>query len=297
MSTPSPRIGLATCSEVPDLDDEGRLLAEALRATGATATPLVWDDTTLDDDAWASYDLVVVRSTWDYAERLDEFLAWVDRVAALTRLENPPALLRWTTDKRYLADLAAAGVPTVPSAFVAPHEAGASVDHPYLDVEHVVKPSVGAGSRGALRFGADEADRSRAHVAALTADGFTALVQPYLTEVDQAGETGVVVIDGEISHAFRKGALLTVGDGLVEGLFKQEEITAREPSPLEAEVARRALAAVPGASAAPLYARVDLLPTPDGPLLLELELCEPSFFLDTAPDRAEAVAAAFLRRV
>ncbi|MCH1866678.1 RimK family alpha-L-glutamate ligase [Nocardioides sp. CFH 31398] len=284
------RLALATCSEVPDLDDEGRLLLDALRDAGAEVVPVVWDDADAD---WAAHDLVVVRSTWDYAERRGEFLAWADRVSGLTRLENPPALLRWTTDKRYLADLAAAGVPTVPSAFVAP---GEDTAHPYLDVEHVVKPSVGAGSRGALRFGADEADRSRAHVDALTRDGLTALVQPYLAEVDTAGETGVVCIDGEISHAFRKGALLAVGDALVEGLFKEEEITAREPSPLEVEVARRALAAVPGGSAAPLYARVDLLPTPDGPLLLELELCEPSFFLDTAPERAASVAAAFLRR-
>lgn len=283
-------IALVTCAEVPDLDDEGRLLAGALREQGARVDAVVWNDAGAD---WASYDLAVVRSTWDYAERREEFLAWAESTAAVTRLENPPGLLRWTTDKRYLADLAAAGVPTVPSAFVDP---GEPADHPWADAPHVVKPSVGAGSRGALRFAADEAERSRAHVAALHADGATALVQPYLDQVDAAGETGVVVIGGEISHAFRKGALLGVGDGLVEGLFKEEEITAREVTADQADVVRRALAAVPGGSAAPLYARVDLLPTADGPVVLELELCEPSFFLDTAPDRAASIAAAFLRR-
>ena len=110
------RIGVATAAEVADLDDEGRLFLSALRERGLTAEPAVWDA----DLDWSSYDVVVVRSTWDYAERLSEFLAWADRAGAETLLLNSADVLRWNTDKRYLADLATAGVPVVPTTFLTP---------------------------------------------------------------------------------------------------------------------------------------------------------------------------------
>ena len=287
------RVALATCAEVPDLDDEGRLLLGALAGRDVDAVPAVWDDADVD---WASYDLVVVRSTWDYAERLPEFLGWIDRVGAATRLLNPPGLMAWSTDKRYLADLASAGVPTVPSTFLVP---GDGDDHPWLGEPHVVKPSVGAGSRGALRLGADEADRSRAHVRTLQAEGRTALVQPYVASVDTHGESALVHLDGVLSHALRKGALLTAGAGLVEGLFAQEEMSPREATGAEREVAAAALAAmpVPPGDEAPLYARVDLLLGDDGPLVLELELVEPSLFLEHVVGTAERFAGAIRARL
>ena len=97
------RIGVATAAEVPDLDDEGQRFLAALRDRDVTAEPAVWD-AELD---WSAYDLVVVRSTWDYAERLPEFLAWADLVSESTPLLNSAAVLRWNTDKRYLAELEA----------------------------------------------------------------------------------------------------------------------------------------------------------------------------------------------
>ena len=107
------RIALATAREVADLDPEGRLLAAELRSQGATVEPAVWDDEDVD---WGAFDLVVVRSTWDYASRVAEFLTWAEHVSALTRIENSAPLLRWTTDKHYLRDLERAGVPVVPSS-------------------------------------------------------------------------------------------------------------------------------------------------------------------------------------
>jgi hypothetical protein len=273
-------IALATCREVPGLlDEEGELLRDAVIARGVPCEPAVWDDDRVD---WARYDLVVVRSTWDYPARRDAFLAWA---RSLRRVENDASTLAWTTDKHYLAELSA---PTVPSAFLEPGDDPAS-GHPFDDVEHVVKPAVSAGSRDTLRVGPGEgADHARRLLDA----GRSVLVQPYLAEVDRVGETAVVAIDGVISHAVRKGAILTAGAGLVEGLYAEEDISAREPSPAERAVAEQVLAGL----ARPLYARVDLLPTVDGPVVLECELAEPSLFLQYAPGAVDRLADAILRR-
>ncbi len=290
-TTTRPRVALATCAEEPGLDEEGRLLLAALGAAGVDAVPAVWDDPAVD---WAGFALVVVRSTWDYPRRRGEFLAWVDHVAEVGRLLNEPGLLRWTTDKVYLRALAEAGAPVVPSVFLGPDE---DPEHPLLDVAHVVKPTVSAGSLDTLRLGPDEVDRSVAHVRAVQATGRTVLVQPYLDTVDTHGETAVVFLDGAYSHAIRKAALLREGAGLVDGLFAEEEITAREPSRAELEVAERALAALPASAAPPLYARVDLLHDDSGPQVLEVELCEPSLFLQHAPGAADRLAAAVVARL
>ncbi|WP_299036091.1 RimK family alpha-L-glutamate ligase [uncultured Pseudokineococcus sp.] len=287
-----PTVLLATCREMADLDGEGRAVLAALADLGVEARPAVWDDADVD---WASADLVVVRSTWDYVPRRAELLAWAERVAAVAELANPPELLRWSTDKAYLEDLRAAGLPVVPSVLLAPGEGD---DHPFTDREHVVKPAVSAGSKDTLRLRPDEADRSRAHVRAVHGSGRVALVQPYVEGVDVHGETAVVLVEGEVLHAVRKGPLLRPSGDPVEGLFAPEEITPREPSDAELDVARRALdVVVSRTGGVPLYARVDLLPSPDGPLLLELELAEPSLFLDVAPGAPEAFAAAVLTRL
>lgn len=285
------RIGIATAAEVPDLDDEGRLLQAALNERGADVEPAVWDT----DVDWSAYDVVVVRSTWDYAERLPEFLAWADRADGATMLLNQAEVLRWNTDKRYLAELERAGVPIVPTQFLEP---GAGPGHGYEHVEHVVKPVVSAGSRDTLRLGDHELERSRGHVERLLAAGRPVMVQPYLHQVDEQGETALLYVDGEFSHAMRKGPLLTPGMDLVSGLFAQEEMSPRDPSPAERELADAVLAALPPHLPADLlYARVDLLPSDDGPRLLELELTEPSLFLDHFPPAAKTLADAVVRRV
>lgn len=272
-----PRVALATCAARPTLDDDGPALLAALDAVGVDAEPVVWDAPAAD---WASYDLVVVRSTWDYTLRREEFLRWA---RAVPRLANPAAVLAWNTDKRYLAELASAGVPVVPTTFVAPGERYAVPAH-----EHVVKPAVSASARDTVRYvaGAD----STAHVAALLAAGRTVMVQPYQSAVDEAGETAVVLLEGVLSHAARKAPVLVPGLADPDAVA----ITPAEATSAELEVARAALAAVPW-DVPLLYARVDLVPGADGsPVLMEFELTEPSLFLDSsagAPDRlAQAVA-------
>ncbi|HEV7203765.1 MAG TPA: hypothetical protein VGN18_04100 [Jatrophihabitans sp.] len=280
---------LATCAELPEADEDAGVLEAALARLGADARWAVWTDPAVD---WSA-GLVVLRSTWDYTVDVDRFLGWVE---GLDRVANEPKVIAWNTDKLYLRDLADAGVPTVPTAFAAP---GDPVPLPQTG-QFVLKPSVGAGSRGAGRFEASRSDDARAHAASLHAAGRTILIQPYLDAVDAAGETALIYLDGAFSHAIRKGAMLpeTVAHAVdADVLYVEEEISARTPSAAELEVGAAALAAIRDRFGADLlYTRVDLLPSPDGPVVVELELTEPSLFLQYGADAADSFAAAIVAR-
>jgi hypothetical protein len=272
------RVALATCAELPELDEDGGLLLAALAAAGVSAEPAVWDDERV---RWDAYDLVVVRSTWDYTGRREEFLAWA---SAVPRLANPADVLAWNTDKSYLAGLAVAGVPVVPTTFVAP---GEPFEVPAY--EHVVKPTVSAGARDTERFSAGE--DSCSHAQALLEGGRSVMVQPYQAAVDTVGETALLWFGGVLSHAARKAAVL---DG---GPTREAVVTPAEASDAQVDVARQVLAAVPF-PAPLLYARVDLVPDDHGaPVLLELEVPEPSLFLGRSAGAADRFAAAVARHV
>jgi hypothetical protein len=271
-------VAIATAAEFAGLDDDGPVLLAALSGRGIAAEPAVWSDPGVD---WATYDLVVVRSTWDYAPRRDEFVAWAHRVGSVTRLANPADVIEWNTDKTYLRALEAAGLPVVSTDWLVPGDTFA----PPVQGEYVVKPSVSAGSKDTDRFRAGAHDElAVAHAAEILASGRTVMVQPYLHEVDTAGETALLYIGGEFSHAIRKGPMLTPAGGPVLDLYKEEQIEQRTPSALELEVGDRVLDVLAGLAPAGrsdlLYARVDLVPGHDGgPTLIELELTEPSMFL------------------
>jgi glutathione synthase/RimK-type ligase-like ATP-grasp enzyme len=278
-------VAVATSSTGPVADVDQPLLSTALEILGIGTELVEWDDPSVD---WDRFDLTVVRSTWDYADRRDEFIAWA---ASVPRLENPASVLAWSTDKHYLADLEAMGVPIVPTTFV-DDVAGFVV--PDAD-RFVVKPAVGAGSAGAARFEAHDTAAAADHLAGLLAGGGTALVQPYLEMIDEASETGVIVIDGEVSHAIAKAPMLGVSEADRSGEFRTEAISPRQPEVLELGVAERALRAAGaqlGLRSPLLYARVDLLPTPTGPVVIELELAEPSLFLATSLGSADRFAMA-----
>jgi glutathione synthase/RimK-type ligase-like ATP-grasp enzyme len=280
------KIALVTAIAAFALDDDLAPLAEALSRAGARPSVVAWDDPTV---SWGRFDAVVLRSPWDYTQRPAEFLAWCERIGTQTRLLNPLPVVRWNTDKHYLADLAAAGVPVVESHFVEPGQEAASFpDY----AEFVVKPAIGAGSRDTQRYVRDERAQAEAHARALLGQQRSVLVQPYLAQVDAAGETALVFFAGVFSHAIRKGPLLSRGEGPTQALFAAEDIGAREPSAAEFDAAHRALEAIPFGKLA--YARVDLLPSPDGPRLLELELTEPSLFFAHAPGSADRFAATLL---
>ncbi len=255
---------------------------------------MVWDDPTVD---WDRYRLAVLRSPWDYASRRAEFVAWSARVP---RLANSAAVVAWNTDKRYLAQLAASGVAVVPTDWLEPGDEWAPPDAGHW----VIKPSISAGSQDTGRYdlvAAPDRDHAAAHVRRLLEAGRTVMIQPYLDAVDTSGETALIFVGGEFSHAIRKGPMLDGPDlGPADRepeLYKPEDISARESSAAERALAEHVLKSMPPRLAPLLYARVDLIPGPGGaPILIELELTEPSLFLgfaDGAAQRfAEAIAAA-----
>ncbi|MEU7498554.1 hypothetical protein AB0B52_15950 [Streptomyces griseofuscus] len=287
-----PRIALATYDPgtAPSKDADLPVLVRALNDAGARADAPYWDDPRID---WSAYDLVVVRSTWDYSWRAAEFTAWLERVARATRIANPAEVIRWNLDKRYLGELAAAGVPTVPTSYLAPGEDGAPVlptDHDY-----VIKPTSGAGARFAARYTPAEHETAVRHLARMHAEGFTAMVQPYLQGIDVTGERALQFFGGRLLHASRKGAVLSPGTPYDADKVAHPDLTPWQPTDAELAVAKKALAAVPGSAASLLYARVDLADGPDGtPRLMELELVEPNLFLFLHPDSLPRTAAAIL---
>jgi O-ureido-D-serine cyclo-ligase len=295
MTGARPRVALVTTGAFAHLDDDLPLLSAALDDAGVDAVVADWHD---DGVNWSAVDLAVIRSTWDYTSQLDAFLDRLAAVAASTTLLNPLPVVRADADKRYLAALAAAGLPVVPTEVIEP---GDDVRVPD-DVSYVVKPTVSAGARDTERYAPGDADAGTAHVARLLDAGRAVLVQPYVEGIDEAGETGMVFVGDAFSHAFRKGPILRPGAGFVEGLYREEEITGRAATAEERAAAEAVLDAVgliaPGWTRADLlYARVDLVPGPQGPMLMELELIEPSLFLHVEPGAPRRAAAAIRARL
>ncbi|GAA2407944.1 hypothetical protein GCM10010191_15520 [Actinomadura vinacea] len=280
-------VALATFSGLLEGSPDAQALRRALLALGVETTVAAWNDPSV---AWDAFDLVVVRCTWDYTEYRDDFLAWAERVP---RVCNAPDVLRWNTDKRYLRDLADAGVPVVPTLW---DPDGLPSHWP----EYVIKPAVSIGSRDTARWGPGEEDQARAHLRDLRARGRTVMLQPFLTAIETAGETALVFRDGEFSHAARKAPILRANAGIegpVTGDDSRGQITPATATDDQLALARQTLAAVPGAPHL-LYARVDMVPGPDGsPVVLELELTEPNLFLDKSPEAAQAFAQAISTRL
>ena len=267
-----PRIVLASCRQLPDGDGDDAGLVGALRQRGLHARWMSWDDPQTEDA-----DLVILRAAWDYAERRAEFLEWTARVRNLL---NAPAAVAWNSDKHYLSDLAAAGIRTVPSSFIEP---GQPVSLPTGEV--VVKPAIGAGSIDTLRF-TDPAAAS-AHAGALLQAGRSVLVQPYDPRVE-VGETALVFLGGQQSHAFSKAPILPPAGGAPtldeSGTYAEETLNPADPDFDLWDLGHAALDAAAAHLGIPrnefLYARVDLIGgtgTSGGDaVLLELELIEPA---------------------
>lgn len=286
-----PVVAVATYRPLPHLDEDGALLLEALADAGLDAAPAVWDDPEVD---WHAPDLVLLRNTWDYPLRRGEFVGWV---RSLRQVANPADVVEWNTDKHYLAELLAAGLPVVDTVFLEPGDAW--TDPGFATEDVVVKPVVSAGASHTGRFPATSR-QTRDLAERLLAENRSVMVQPYLDSVETHGETALLFLGGRFSHAVTKAPLLREHGELPlyseEGYI--ESIAPTEVSAEQVAVAERVLAAVPGGADRLSYARVDLLPGPDGtPLLLEVELTEPSLFLAYAPaDGLAALAGDVARR-
>jgi hypothetical protein len=274
---------LATASQLPRPDDDDPLLRGALAAAGVAAETRAWDDAAVE---WGGARACVIRSTWNYVRHADAFLAWAARCAAATALWNPLPIVRWNSHKRYLVELAQAGLSVVPTR-LAPRGRAADLEQLAGDWDEVViKPAISAGSYRTLRVARRDRARGQAHLELVLADE-DALVQPFLPSVEGYGERALIWIDGALTHAVRKSPRFA-GE-------PQRVSDAAAIASDEASLATAILARVPGPL---LYARVDLARDADGhPCLMELELIEPSLFLDRSPAALDRLAAAIRARV
>jgi glutathione synthase/RimK-type ligase-like ATP-grasp enzyme len=280
-----PRVAVATCVELPEPDHDEELLLSALRAAGTDTHLVAWDDPDID---WSTFDLVVIRSTWNYIDHLDDFLAWVGRAAAATTLLNPEPVIRWNCHKAYLRDLSARGLPVVPTVFL---PAGSEVSLAAVMAEHgwadvVAKPAVGAGSYLTERVRLADLPQAEKFWRPLVSSR-EAMVQPYLSSVSGYGERALIWVDGEFTHAIRKDPRL--GDA---------EESVSEALPIAADERELAHQVLADSWDHLLYARVDLIRDDAGlPLIAELELVEPSLFLLQSPAALQRLVTAVVRRL
>jgi hypothetical protein len=270
-----PRLRIATCMELPEVDADAEPLAAALAAAGIAAELLAWDDPAVDWDAPIP---TLLRSTWNYALHVDAFRAWIDRIAVLW---NPHDVVRGNISKRYLLELMRRNVPTVHTAIV---ERGASLAA--LEERSVIKPEIGAGSLDARVFEAGDIAGANAHLQTIF-HRCAALVQPYVTSVDDYGERSLIWIAGDFTHAIKKTPRFS-GDA--------ERVTGPHPiADDERAVGEAALAPYVDRI---LYGRVDLArDSNDRPCVMELELIEPSLFFPKHPPALDRLIAALAARL
>jgi hypothetical protein len=279
-------VALVSCRVLPEPDPDQQPLSDALAAAGIEAAVLGWDDPEVD---WSVAGLTVLRSAWNYPLDRDGFLAWAERVDGVSRLLNELPVVCWNSHKRYLLDLGRHGVPVTPTVLL-PRGSIAALGAILAErgwTEAVVKPAVSAASFRTLRVSPADREAGEAHLQALLAER-DVLVQRYMPSVEDHGERALVFIDGELTHAVRKSPRFE-GD---------DEAVSADPVPFseaEADLARHALAAVDGPL---LYARVDVAPGPEGrPVVMELELVEPSLFLRQSAAALERFVAAIRARL
>ena len=288
-------IALVSGAEAREFDTDLPYLSRALGDRGIITEIVDWDNASID---WSRYSMAIVRSPWDYHRRYPEFLAWLDSVSAATTLQNSADIIRWNTNKEYLAELVEAQIGVIPTTFVRSAEDLVTITNEgMLERDIVVKPTISAGSNNTERH-EESPVKAAAHLGFLLDAGFVAIVQPYQRFIDERGETGMVYFNGELSHSFRKGAILATGENEKNGLFIVEEIKPRNASGQERELGEAVMTFVKKKwGEYPLYARVDVVRGSAGvPVVMELELAEPSFFLQVDHEAPSRCASAVLAR-
>jgi glutathione synthase/RimK-type ligase-like ATP-grasp enzyme len=280
------KIAFVTNPKHPEIEDDDRPLAAALARRGGLVLTSSWDDPGF---AWDKVDLALLRSPWDYHHRSDEFLSWLARVEKQTRVLNDPDVVRWNINKRYLLELESKGVPTVPTAFVARGEA---VSLGALCAERgwetvVLKPSVSADSWETIRVKRENWSEGQAYLDRHRPDR-EIMVQPFVKDVEQGGEHSLIFFGGAYSHAVRKNSAFQGGRHV------GPEGRPSDPGGDAVAMAKDVLAKA-GLPEVP-YARVDVARDDRGaPLLLELELFEPTLFFLERPGSEEALAAILMK--
>jgi glutathione synthase/RimK-type ligase-like ATP-grasp enzyme len=283
-------LGLVTSEEYPNLYEDDLLLVEALQRIGIDSRPAIWSDPTMD---WLAFDALVIRTPWDYFVRLREFRGWLDaRIASGVRIFNSSAIVEWNFDKRYLQELASAGVSVVPSIVVpqgeCPDVAALARGRGWDDI--VVKPTISGGGYRTHRFRVEDAHRFAEEVVEILLDRGI-LIQPFLPEIMSAGELSLLFFDGIFSHAVRKRP--KDGDYRVQFQYGGTN----EVAEVRDEWIQGARACIAAAPELPVYARVDGVIHRGRFLLMELEVFEPLMFLAQHPEAPGRFARALQARL
>ena len=282
-------IALVTTQAARGHDHDLDILTAALDAAQQKWQIVNWDDVAID---WTQFSIAVLRSTWDYYARLDEFVAWVDQVSAQTTLCNPAEIVRWNVDKRYLQEMSAHGIPVMATTFVAQL---IDITQELIAQDVIIKPVVSAGSNNTARH-RNDAVAARAQLDHILSNAGVAMVQPYSPTIDSVGETGLVYLGGKFSHAFGKDAVFGEAEQVHNGVHVQEVITARTANPNEHLLGDSVMKfLINKFGVTPLYARIDMVTNIDGvPEIMEVELTEPSLYLHLdagSPERAATALA------
>lgn len=286
------RVAFVTTSPPQSGWEDDRVAADALVRLGVEVEFAAWDDASV---IWDRFDRVVVRSAWDYFDRVGEFLAWAEAIGSGT-LRNRPEVIGWNSDKRYLAELSGSGLPVPPTMLLAPGTV------PEFEDAVVVKPVIGGGGRSVGMFGPEHREAMLELIEAIWEGGGTAMVQPYLEQVEAAGETAVCMFGGEVCQVLKKGAFLPSGeqapvgeDGTAEAMHDPSLVVSGEADRAELELANRTMAWLTARfGSVPLFARIDMIPDgPAGPCLVEVELIEPHFYFEVDRDAGGSGAERF----
>lgn len=294
-------VGLVTDAASLSIDYDMPLLLDACQTLGVTGEVCIWNDPEVQ---WSKFDGVLLRSPWDCIKDLDNFLAWCEKTAQITKLFNPPSVARWGLDKCYLRDIERLGVPIIPSKFISPGDDARGAILEFKDafpeyLEIVVKPTIGSYSRGVQRYLQNRIDEAIAHVDNLLAQNTHVILQPYISSVDIEGETDLVFIEHQFSHSIRKGAML-----MPDGTVNVPTLEFRKPRVAQDDERSVALSALNAAvsclslDSPLLYGRVDLIrDEANNPMVLEMEICEPSLNLPFGEGSALRLVSAFIARL
>lgn len=268
------RLALATCQDEPKLFRDEAPLVAALTERGVSADPCIWNDPNI---MWASYDAIVIRNTWDYHYHAAEFERWLRQLeAAEMRIINPPSLLRWNMNKRYLQELAECGIAIVPTRFVTDTAQSLTeilTASSWSDI--IIKPIIGASGDDTIRLNTSDAASHQTDFERIVR-GSGALIQPFMPQIHE-GEWSLIFFKGAFSHAVIKHPA-------TGSIFVHEErggttrpITADATTIAAATTVMQQVEALTGIQ--PVYARVDGLLVEGEFLLMEIECVEPELFM------------------
>ncbi|GAA4444252.1 hypothetical protein GCM10023188_46000 [Pontibacter saemangeumensis] len=271
-------------------DEENSRLYDLLLEKGLSVSFQIWDDPAVD---WSRFEVIILKSPWDYFDKIDAFYAWLDKLEQLpVRVLNPVKTVRWNTDKRYLLDLQQEGVNVVPTVWL---EKGSEFDAAQafarLGAEKIiVKPAVSGGAKNTFALTPGEAAAKTAYLnELLQQESF--LVQPFLEEIQTKGEWSFLFFNGIYSHAVLKAA--KAGDFRVQHFFGGTVHTPEPPAGLLAAAQTIADRHAPGC----LYARVDGVELAGELALMELELIEPFLFMAMSDGAFERYCEALLAQL